>query len=137
MKIPVHDNFIVSYEVQCERREIFLHTEFRDQGMPFERTVVVFTNVEAYHFQHDCFGNIVFGIEEVPVEIILNSRLTEFVEGNRLSGWPRFWKESLDEVRSYLREQATRGFELSSSCGMSGWVLARDMQIVKADGTES
>jgi hypothetical protein len=38
----VHDNFIVSYEVHCERREIRLHTEYRDRGEPFEITVVVF-----------------------------------------------------------------------------------------------
>ena len=27
------------------------------------------------------------------------------------------------------RREATRGFELSSSIGMTGWVLAREMQI--------
>jgi hypothetical protein len=130
MAISVHDNFIISYEVHCEGREIRMQTEYRDRGEPFERTLVVFTGVEAYDFQHDCLGNILFDIEEVSAESIIAEKTAEFQEGHRLSGWPRFWRDSLDEVRSYLREQATRGFEISSSYGMSGWVLARDMQMV-------
>jgi hypothetical protein len=130
MTRSVHDNFLVSYEVHCERREIRLHTEYRDSGEPFERTVVVFTGVEAYCFEHDCLGNIVFDIEEIPAETILTQHQAQFEEGHRLAGWPRFWQKSLDDTRSYLREHGTRGFELSSSYGMSGWVLAQDMQML-------
>jgi hypothetical protein len=130
----VHDNFIVSYEVHCERREIRLHTEYRDRGEPFEITVVVFTGVEAYCFGHDCLGNIVFEIEEIPAETILTKYQAEFEEGHRLAGWPRFWQNTLDESRTYLRDNAIRGFELTSSYGMSGWILSREMRIFGGDG---
>jgi hypothetical protein len=126
----VHDNLLVSYEVHCERREIRMLTEYHYGSPPFVQTSVLFTGVEAYYFQHDCFGTIIGDIEEVPAESILTERSAEFREGYRLSGWPRFWRDSLDEVRRHLREQATRGFELSSSIGMTGWVLARDMQMI-------
>ena len=105
-------------------------TEYRYGSAPFVQTVVLFTGVEAYHFQHDCFGTILFDIKEVSAESILTERLAEFQEGHRLSGWPKFWRVSLDEVRRHLLEQATRGFELSSSIGMTGWVLARDIQMI-------
>jgi hypothetical protein len=130
MTKSVHDNLLVSYEVHCERREIRLLTEHRYGSAPFAQTVILFTGVEAYHFHHDCFGTILFDIEEVSAESILTERLAEFQEGYRLSGWPRFWRDSLDEVQRYLREQATRGFELSSSIGMTGWVLAGDMLMI-------
>jgi hypothetical protein len=130
MTKSVHDNFIIGYEVHCERREIRLLTEYRDRGTPFERTVVLFTDVEAYHFEHDCFGNIVLDIEEIPAETILTQHQSQFEEGRRLAGWPRFWEKSFDDARSYLREHGIRGFELSSSCGMSVWVLAQDMQML-------
>jgi hypothetical protein len=137
MAISIHDHLIVGYEVRCELREIRIQTKYRNGSEPFERTLVVFSGVEAYNFRYDCFGNIIFDIEEVPAESILTERLAEFQAGHRRSGWPRFWRGSLDEVRSYLREQATRAFELSSSYGMSGWVLARDMRISKEDGRET
>ena len=132
MEKSVHDNFIVGYEVQCERREVRLFTEYRD-GDKLERTVVVFSGVEAYTFRYDCMGNIIFDIEEVSAESIVSARQAEFAEGHRLSGWPRFWRDSLDEVYKYLREQETRGFELSSSYGMDGWVIARSMEIREDD----
>jgi len=134
MARSVHDNVIVSYEVHCERREIRLHTEYRDRGEPFERTVVVFTGVEAYRFDHDCLDNILFDIEEIPAETILTECQAEFEEGHRLAGWPCFWQPTLDESQSYLRDHSIRGFELSSSYGMSGWVLSREMQMLDGDG---
>jgi len=127
----VHDNFIVSYEVKCEGREIRMETEYRDRGDPFERTTIVFGSVEAYDFKHDCLGNIIFDLEEVTAESILEARLADFQEGHRLSGWPRFWRHSLDEVRRYLSENGVRGYELSTSYGMSGWVLAREMEMIQ------
>ena len=130
MTNSVHDNLLVSYEVHCERREIRMLTEYHYDSAPVAQTVVLFTGVEAYYFQHDCFGTILGDIEEVSAESILTKRLAEFQEGYHLSGWPRFWRKSLDDVQRYLREQATRGFEISSSIGMTGWVLARDMQMI-------
>jgi hypothetical protein len=129
MASSIHDNLLIGYEVHCETREIRIQTEFRDRGEPFERVLVVFTGVEAYDFKYDCFGNIIFDIEEIPPESVISDRIAEFQEGNRY-GWPPFWKNSLDEVQRYLREHSVRGFELSSSYGMSGWILAREMTFV-------
>ena len=57
----------------------------------------------------------------------MTDRMAEFQEGSRY-GWPPFWKNTLDEVRQHLREHSVRGFELSSSYGISGW--ARDMNLI-------
>jgi hypothetical protein len=132
MAISVHDNLVVSYEVHCERREIRLHTEFRDGGEPFEHTLVIFTGVEAYHFEHDCHCNILFDVVEISAEGIVRESEAQFREEHRF-GWPRFWSESMDEVQSYLREHAIRGYQIASSYGMSGWVLARDMQMITSE----
>ena len=39
--ISVHDNFLISYEVLCQEREIYLHTAFLDRE-PHEYTDVIF-----------------------------------------------------------------------------------------------
>jgi hypothetical protein len=133
-KISVHDNFIVSYQVFCEGRQIRMVTEYRDRE-PFARTLVIFTGVEAYDFYRDSVSNIIFDIREVSVENILDENLESFREASRF-GWPTFWKNSLEEVQKYLEEEGTRGFKLSSSYGMTGWVIAREMKIIR-DGAET
>src|SRR5688572_26401624 len=63
-EISIHDNFLASYEVLCERREIRLHTEFRDSSGPVEFTDVVFRGVVCYDFRHDSqIGTIIFDID--------------------------------------------------------------------------
>jgi hypothetical protein len=130
MKISVHDNFILGYEVRCETREIVLHTEFRDRP-PLEKTDVVFRGVEAYIFEGDNFQNIILDIEEVPVDQIL-SKNAELFKLGRESGWPGAWNKSPDTLKSHLDKKALKGFLIYSSFGMTGWVIAAEMQIKPA-----
>ena len=41
MTPSIHDNQLVSYDVQCEKRTITLHTEYRVEDKPTEFTNVV------------------------------------------------------------------------------------------------
>ena len=133
MNISVHDNLLISYEVNCERREIRVHTELRDKGKPFERTDVIFTGVSAYQFWHDCFGNIIFDFEEIAPEIIYQDYRAQFEAGWRY-GWPGEWGKTEDSARAYFREHNVRGYLLSSSLGMVGWVLSQKMEKVPGGG---
>ena len=132
MDISVHDNIIVSYEVLCEQHEIRLHTKFYDR-QPVEHTDIVFRGVEAYFFHHDNFQNIIFDIMEIPVEDILVEDHVQFEEGRRWA-WPGVWNDSESAMRAYLTECGVRGFSLSSSLGMHGWILAKSMEKSLRDG---
>ncbi len=57
MAVSVHDNLLISYEVQCEARTIILRTEYRVENEPTEFTNVIFKDVQGYHFENDAFGN--------------------------------------------------------------------------------
>jgi len=127
MALSLHDNFLVSYEVQCEARTITLRTENRAANRPIEFVNAIFTGVEGYHLENDAFGNIVFDLETMPVEELLNQYGTEISESYRLAGSPGPWAANLATAPGYLREQSVQGFSLNSSCGLSGWVLARTM----------
>lgn len=61
----VHDNAVLSYTVDTEARKVTLRTAYYGHE-PHESTVVVFSQVLAYHFEGDTFGTILFDIEERP-----------------------------------------------------------------------
>ena len=127
-EVSIHDNRLVSYQVFCERREIHLHTEFRERGEPFELTEVIFTGVVAYDFEHDsALGTIIFDITEVSPADLYAEHAGQFRAGIAY-GWPGEWAESAESAAAHFQQHAICGYELSSSCGMSGWLLARDMQ---------
>jgi hypothetical protein len=128
----VHDNVLVSYEFRCEEQTIILHTEYREDAKPTEFTNVVFEGVRAYHLQNDAFGNIIFDVSEIPMEQFLNRYGGELFELERMTGSLGKWVEALDTAPGYLREQEIKGFELSSSLGLSGWILAKGTSISSA-----
>ena|SRR5437016_4164197 len=136
MTLSIHDNQIVSYEVQCERRTITLRTELREESKPTEFRNVVFDGVQGYHFEHDAFGNIVFDVVNVPLEQFLTDYGGEISELYRRNGAPS-WAANLASAAEQIRQQGIRPFVLSSSLGLSGWVLAKNMSVVGADQSVS
>jgi hypothetical protein len=124
-EISVHDNVLVSYEVNCERRSICLHTQFRDRGPPFELTDVIFTGVVAYQFEHDStIGTILFDVEDVAAIQVWRENAASFRAGMPY-GWPGEWADSEEAATLYFRENAIFGYIVASSCGLSGWILAK------------
>lgn len=132
MSPSIHDNYLVAYEVRCKDRVIILHTEFDYKNLPFEATDVVFSGVQGYRFENDAFGNIIYGIEEIPVEQLIQEHRAEIAESCRMAGAPGPWAANLDTAATLLKEQGAKGFILSSSFGLSGWVIAKDISIQPA-----
>jgi hypothetical protein len=126
----LHDDFLVSYEVNCETRQIKLHAK-RDPRLPAgnaERTdhTIVFNGVEGYQFENDAFGNIIFSLEAVPVERILATFGSRVAEWYRMAGAPGSWAADLASAPQALTAKGIQGFILSASYGLSGWVLAKE-----------
>jgi hypothetical protein len=133
MAPSVHDNLLVSYEVQCEKQIITLRTEFRLENRPTEFTNVVFAGVLAYRFENDAFGNIIFDVCDIPLERFLAEHGGQISELYRMTGSPGKWAECIDAASAYLDSHRIQAFVLSSSLGLSGWVLAREMSITGID----
>jgi hypothetical protein len=77
MTVSIHDNHLVSYEVQCETRTITLRTEYRDRE-PTEYTNVVFGGVKGHHFQNDTFGNIISMCQTSPSSSFLENTALKY-----------------------------------------------------------
>jgi hypothetical protein len=129
MPALLHDRSIVGYEVDAPSRRLTLSTASHPNTPATPIVRVLFLDVEAYSLVHDAFGNIISSIDEVPAIDILKENRALFEAGFRQAGWPCFWRGSFDEARAYLLDHRTRGFELSASIGMSGWVLSKEMVI--------
>ncbi len=125
----VHDNFILSYSVDAQKKEIRLQTAYLDGGND-ERTEVIFRGVAAYNFECDNFSNVIFDIEEAELCFIYDQNAALF-ERHRNYSWPCF-DNSRAEILSQMRRAEIRGFVINSSSGLSGWVWAKTMEIIKA-----
>ena len=86
----------------------------------------MFEGVEGYQFQDDAFGNIIFSLTENSIDQALRDHSAEIRESYRMSGAPGPWADNLDSAGAILGAKGVRGFELSSSYGLSGWILAKE-----------
>lgn len=135
MALSVHDNHLVSYEVLSAQHKIVLRTEYRDGGELPDVTAVIFTGVEGYHFELDCFENILFDVERVPVARILEERAEEISAAARYVTWP--WVQDLAQAHEWLESKGIVGFLVDSSVGLCGWVLAQDAVLATEPTTPS
>ncbi|MEH2505695.1 hypothetical protein V1290_004506 [Bradyrhizobium sp. AZCC 1578] len=126
----LHDDLLVSYEVNCEARQIKLRAK-RDPRVPAEKEgqvshTIVFNGVEGYQFENDNFANIVFSLDAVPVERILAIYGSQIASSYCMAGAPNSWATDLSSAPQVLAAKGVQGFILSSSYGLSGWVLAKE-----------
>ena len=125
-KISIHDNFVLSYTIDCEKQNITFHTVFHDNE-PHEYTEITFLKVAGYCFEGDNFQTILFDIYQATPEEVYNSN-SELFERRKNYAWP-FDYNTKQELIEKLDKKGVRGFFISSSYGMDGFVLAEEMQI--------
>ena len=89
---------------------------------------MIFTGVVAHHFECVLPGNILFGITEVDPEQVVQEWAALFARQKNY-GWPKIEYGDPQELVSILKRQGVRGYEIGSSYGLSGWVLATRMDV--------
>lgn len=133
MTPSIHDSLLHAYEVDGDRNRIVLHTRPHSGG-GIGYIDVIFTGVEAYHFEGDCLSNIVFTIDEVSASSDVGKH-NEFEERHRQCGWPRGWDINAETFDEFIAKHQCRIFQLSTSCGMNGFVVARAIEYVQVSET--
>jgi hypothetical protein len=123
-----HDDYLVSYEVNCEARRIRLQIrEWEPEGRI--RTVSL-DGVEGYRFSNDAFGNIIFSLQTIPLDEFLSEFAVEVAESYHFAGAPGPWAADLGSAGGVLAAKGVQAFVLTSSYGMSGWVLAKEASVI-------
>jgi hypothetical protein len=123
----IHDSLLYAYEVDGDSRTIVLHTR-PHQGGGTEFIDVTFRGVLGYDFDGDCLGNIVFGIREAPASEMIGDGVA-WRERNRQYGWPEGWNSRKEGPDEFIARCNCRVYELSSSYGMDGFVIAESMEL--------
>jgi hypothetical protein len=133
-----HDFHLVGYAVDGKRAELSFQLEWPyETETDVRRARVTFSGLECYYFEHDLGENIMYGLNEVPLQEHLEQWTGRF-ETECKWGWPKFWRPvpypkrpvevELSDAVERLLAKGVKCFELTSSYGLSGWVMAVDAQ---------
>jgi hypothetical protein len=91
---------------------------------------LVFSGVAAHQFEFPLMPSWVFGLDEIAPEELLVREWEKFQKGTHLTGWPGAWADSIEHARAYCSEHGLRGFDVESSYGFDGWVLAQSVEFI-------
>ncbi len=124
--INIHDNEILSYEIDFKNQKIVIHTESTFE----ENADIFFTDVLTHFFETQIKHNIIFDIEKYE--------LFQFIEDNRdllisqkKYGWPTDY-DTIEELAEKLQKEQYFYYIICSSLGLCGWVLAKNYEVVPA-----
>lgn len=123
----VHDNLVVSYEVDCRARRLTIHTEYYDPAAArvTELTDVTFHGVLAYYLK-DGLEGILFDIEEVPYSRVAEEH-QEAISAGRNYGWP--FRACRDDPAAFVKAQGAKVFRIQSSTMFDGFVVCERMVV--------
>ena len=136
MRPSIHDHSLIEYRVHLSDRQVTLIT-LPEEGRfrpGIDPVVTVFEGLEGHHFERVSSGVIFLDISEIPLPEFLRERETELAEGHRLVGAPDWWQGSVSAAEAYLTSRGAHAFEIASSCGFSGWVLAASVRQTRLSG---
>jgi hypothetical protein len=122
----IHDHSLLEYRVDLANRRItFITLPEEARSQPDVKPLhTMFEGREGHHFDAVSSGVIFLDIEEIPLREFLRSRQTEFDETFKMVGAPSWWRGSAEQAEKYLTAKSVRAFQINSSYGFSGWVLA-------------
>jgi hypothetical protein len=125
----IHDNIIRSYCVDFEAETIVIKTIFYNHANAVvENTDIIFTGYLTHLFNNEVKDSIIFDITEYPLHLFLE-REAELLKDNKNYGWPISYKTK-NELVEFLQSYEYKVFEVDSSYGLYGWVLAKKMDVV-------
>jgi len=125
----VHDNKILLYQVDFENERLTLKTEYHNLTSNIhEKTNVMFTDYLTHIFHNVDKQSIIFDIEEIPLEFFLEQE-SELLKGKKNWGWPIRY-ETTNHLTNYFQSNGYKVFSIDSSCGLYGYVIAKEMNIV-------
>ncbi|MFC5452331.1 hypothetical protein [Paenibacillus aestuarii] len=126
--ISVHDNEVVSYEVNLKDHYIVINTEYREIEVKIR-----FTEVMAHLFEDHLHGSILLDIDNHEIDQFIEGNI-EILEKHKPYCWPAYYK-TISELREKLIKEQYKYYVIYSSYGFNGWVIAKDIQILKSEAT--
>ena len=124
-----HDYHLSGYDVSKFGTELVLHLV--DGLRPAaEESHIRFTEIELYHFVH-VGGTIISDIEEVPLSQILDEYWERVLHwATQYGGVPHWDRDDRAGYQRKLEADGYRAWDISSSIGFAGFVIAKNIEDV-------
>lgn len=129
----VHDNIILSYEVDLENEKIRMRTRSHYPEL-HDDTDILFSDVMAHSFDTPLQGSIIFDIDDIGLDYFISYN-RDLLKKGKGQGWPIMY-ETDEELETKLLEGEYLYFVITSSYGLSGWVLAKKVELITKMGNE-
>ena len=125
----IHDSLLFAYSVDSESGELVMHCQ-PHHGCGKAAFAVVFTGVSAHSFEFPLLPSILLGITQVTAQALLTAEWPAIERGSKQCGWPGPWAQTIAGAVSYAEASNLHGFQIGSSYGLEGWVLAQSVRVV-------
>jgi hypothetical protein len=121
----VQDNQIFKYTVDFEKQELLLNTRSKTN----EFTDILFSDLIAYFFEDTITSCTILDLEEWPAEDFISYLGETYLMEHRKYDWP-FEFDDLADFKTKLSGAGITIYNLASSHGMSGFILAKSLKYI-------
>ncbi|MDK8182633.1 hypothetical protein QP775_17445 [Paenibacillus sp. UMB4589-SE434] len=123
--LSIHDNKIVSYEVDFQKSRITLNTT--DGKRDSVITKIEFNDALAHVFETQLRGSIILDISTLDVSLFFKHN-KELLEKEKDYAWPMYY-EKIEDLFEYLQNEKYNYYVISASYGLNGWVIAKEYKV--------
>lgn len=123
--LSIHDNKIVSYEVDFQKSRITLNTI--DGKRDSVITKIEFNDALAHVFETQLRGSIILDISTLDVSLFFEHH-KELLEKEKDYAWPMYY-EKIEDLLEYLQNEKYNYYVISASYGLNGWVIAKEYKV--------
>jgi hypothetical protein len=128
LELPnIHDNFVFALTVQLEEHVLILHTQYRDGSGPYPFIDLQFLGVVAHHFDDLKAPSILFDVELVTANSIVEKWGALF-SSRKNYGWPTASFVDLADLSLQLTKSGVVGYRVLGSCGLDGFLFAQSAE---------
>lgn len=123
--LNIHDNEIVSYEVNFQKSRITMHT--KDGKRDSVIIKIEFNDVLAHVFETQLRGSIILDISTLDVSLFLKHN-KELLEKKKDYAWPMYY-EKIEDLLDHFQNEKYNYYVISASYGLNGWVIAKEYKV--------
>ena len=124
----IHDSLLVAYSVNSESHELVLSLQ-PHHGSATSPFSIVFRGLAAHRFEAPQLPAILSDINPISAESLFTAIWPSIERGYKACGWPGSWADTLVNALHFANASSLQGFQIESSYGLSGWVLARSVEL--------
>ena len=124
--ISVHDNEVISYEVNLREKILIIHTKKDITNQYYD---LIFSDVLIHYFQDEINGSIILDVCEYSIDEFL-SKYSELLEPKM---FPIFQSTSFidEEFKARLKNNSFFYYAITASYGFNGIVVSKKIQVVE------